>query len=181
MKYFVTLVLVLFVLASYGCPPKPVQVQQPYITGHGITQPGTGETGTGGITEEEMAERERRERLLREAAMGHLRDVLFDFDSYAITTESVELLTKAAQYLKQNASIRTTLEGHTDERGTIEYNMVLGQKRADAVRAFLVKLGIPASRLKTVSYGKEMPVDHGHDEAAWAKNRRVHFNAAGKE
>lgn len=181
MKYFVTVVLVLFVMVSYGCPPKPVQVQQPYVTGQAITQPETGGPGTGGITEEELAERERRERLLREAAMGHLRDVYFDFDSYAITNESVDILTKAADYLRQNTSTRTILEGHTDERGTIEYNMVLGQKRADAVRAFLIKLGIPASRLKTVSYGKEMPADPGQDEAAWAKNRRVHFNTGGKE
>jgi len=67
------------------------------------------------------------------------------------------------------------VEGHCDERGTIEYNLVLGQKRAEAVKDYLVKLGIEEKRIKTISYGKEMPVDPGHTEEAWAKNRRAHF------
>jgi peptidoglycan-associated lipoprotein len=68
-----------------------------------------------------------------------------------------------------------TIEGHCDERGTAEYNLALGERRAGAALAYLVSLGIPASRLKTVSYGKEFPFDPGHDDSAWAKNRRAHF------
>jgi peptidoglycan-associated lipoprotein len=77
--------------------------------------------------------------------------------------------------LRQNSSWVITIEGHCDERGTAEYNLALGERRAGAAMAYLVSLGIPASRLKTVSYGKEFPFDPGHDDSAWAKNRRAHF------
>ena len=74
--------------------------------------------------------------------------------------------------------MKVSVEGHCDERGTVEYNLALGQKRADSAKSFLVKAGIAADRLKTVSYGKERPADTGHSEAAWAKNRRVEIVAA---
>ena len=77
--------------------------------------------------------------------------------------------------LKRNPSWVVTIEGHCDERGTAEYNLALGERRANAARAYLVSLGIPADRLRTISYGKEFPFDPGHDEAAWARNRRAHF------
>jgi peptidoglycan-associated lipoprotein len=77
--------------------------------------------------------------------------------------------------VRQNSSWIVTVEGHCDERGTAEYNLALGDRRATAAVAYLRSLGIPADRLKTVSYGKEFPFDPGHDETAWAKNRRAHF------
>jgi peptidoglycan-associated lipoprotein len=80
-----------------------------------------------------------------------------------------------ATLLKRYTSWAVTVEGHCDERGTAEYNLALGERRAIAARAYLVSLGIAADRLRTVSYGKEFPFDPGHDEAAWAKNRRAHF------
>ena len=85
------------------------------------------------------------------------------------------MLDANAEVLKRYATWVVTIEGHCDERGTAEYNLALGERRAVAARSYLVSLGIGADRLKTVSYGKEFPFDPGHDEAAWAKNRRAHF------
>ena len=85
------------------------------------------------------------------------------------------MLDANAALLKQNMSWAVTIEGHCDERGTAEYNLALGERRAVAARAYLVSLGVPADRLRTVSYGKEFPFDPGHDESACAKNRRAHF------
>ena len=98
---------------------------------------------------------------------------LFDFDSYVLREDARAALDKDAGLLRSNAKINVTVEGHCDERGTAEYNQALGEKRAQAARDYLVAAGINASRLQTVSYGKEQPVDPGHDEAAWAKNRRA--------
>jgi len=106
---------------------------------------------------------------------GPLADVLFEYNSAALTSPAKELLQRHVDWLKTNASTRAALEGHADERGTVEYNLALGQQRARAVYDYLTSVGIPAARLSTVSFGKERPLDPGHDESAWAKNRRVHF------
>ena len=87
----------------------------------------------------------------------------------------IRILQATAQVLKQQAAWQVTVEGHCDERGTAEYNLSLGERRALAAKTYLVSLGIAADRLRTVSYGKEFPFDPGHDEAAWGKNRRAHF------
>ena len=101
------------------------------------------------------------------------KPALFDFDSYALREDARAALDKDAGLLRSNAGVNVTVEGHCDERGTAEYNQALGEKRAQAARDYLVAAGISASRLQTVSYGKEQPIDPGHDEAAWAKNRRA--------
>jgi peptidoglycan-associated lipoprotein len=106
---------------------------------------------------------------------GPLKDINFAFDSYALDGTSKSVLQTNAEWLKQNPSKRVIIEGHCDERGTNEYNMVLGANRARAGQEYLRSLGIPAQRMSTVSYGEEVPLDPGHDEAAWAKNRRDHF------
>lgn len=108
------------------------------------------------------------------ALAAALQDVFFDFDKYAIRPGDAEILKKDYAAIKSNPA-KVRVEGNCDERGTVEYNLALGQKRADAAKAYLVKLGADEKRLETVSYGKEKPVDPGHNEAAWAKNRRVHF------
>jgi len=100
--------------------------------------------------------------------------VRFAFDSYALTDEARSSLQRLAECLRQNR-VTVTLEGHCDERGTEEYNMALGERRASAVKRYLVNLGIEENRLRTVSYGKERPVAYGHNEEAWAQNRRVEF------
>lgn len=104
-----------------------------------------------------------------------LRPVFFDLDSSELSAEAQRTLNENARMLKQNSTWTVTIEGHCDERGTAEYNLALGERRALAARAYLVSLGLPADRLRTVSYGKEFPFDPGHDEAAFAKNRRAHF------
>lgn len=102
------------------------------------------------------------------------QDVNFAFDSAVLDATAQAILKDKAAYLKSNASA-TTIEGHCDERGTVAYNVALGERRAEAAKAFLVNLGIPASKMTTISYGKEKPLDPAKTEAAYAKNRRAHF------
>ncbi len=102
-------------------------------------------------------------------------DVHFDFDSSELTAAAKALLKDKAAWLTENASAAVTIEGHCDERGTTEYNLALGDRRSTAVKAYLVDLGIAASRMNTISYGEEKPVDTGKTELAWAMNRRAHF------
>jgi peptidoglycan-associated lipoprotein len=106
---------------------------------------------------------------------GPLGDVHFDLDSAALTEEARRQIEQHALWLQNHRDVRVTLEGHCDERGTVEYNLALGDQRARAVRDYLVSLGVAADRLRTVSYGKERPLDPASNEAAWARNRRVHF------
>ena len=113
-------------------------------------------------------------------AIVTLKDVHFDFDRYAIRPADVEILKREYPWFKANPGTRVRIEGNCDERGTIEYNLALGQKRADATKTFLMTIGVPANVLTTISYGKERPIDPGHDEDAWAKNRRAHLAPEGQ-
>jgi peptidoglycan-associated lipoprotein len=106
--------------------------------------------------------------------------VFFRFDSSDLDSAGQQSLNTNAEILKKYATWVITIEGHADERGTAEYNLALGERRAVAARTYLVSLGVPADRLRTVSYGKEFPFDPGHDEAAWAKNRRAQFVVTSK-
>ncbi len=103
------------------------------------------------------------------------QDINFDFDRYDLTPRSREILANHARILKENPNIKLTIEGHCDERGTIEYNLALGERRANAAKEYLVKYGIDPSRIRTISYGKERPLDPRSNEEAWAKNRRAAF------
>ena len=104
-----------------------------------------------------------------------LKAAFFEYDSAELDAAAQSVLTENATVLKKFPSWTVTIEGHCDERGTAEYNLALGERRAVAARAYLVSLGIPADRLRTVSYGKEFPFDPGKDDAAYSKNRRAHF------
>jgi peptidoglycan-associated lipoprotein len=108
-------------------------------------------------------------------AQGALKRVHFDFDKYDLQPEALRTLDGNATRIRENGSLRVRIEGHCDERGTVEYNLALGEKRARAVRDYLVSAGIPAQRLSIISFGKERPADPGHDEDAWATNRRAEF------
>jgi peptidoglycan-associated lipoprotein len=108
------------------------------------------------------------------------KPVFFGYDSAELTPEARQILDTNSTTLKTYTSWTITVEGHCDERGTAEYNLALGERRAVAAQSYLVSLGIPASRIRTVSYGKEFPFDPGHDEAAWARNRRAHIVITGK-
>jgi peptidoglycan-associated lipoprotein len=104
------------------------------------------------------------------------RVVHFDYDSSDLSNDDYQTLQAHAQFLVANANSRVALTGHTDERGTREYNMALGERRAKAVESFLITNGVNPQQLEAVSYGKEAPVNPGHDEAAWKENRRVEIN-----
>jgi len=104
-----------------------------------------------------------------------LKPVYFELDSSDISSDGRAALNANAAVMKQYATWTVTIEGHCDERGSAEYNLALGERRAVSARAYLVSLGIGADRLRTVSYGKEFPFDPGHDESAYAQNRRAHF------
>ncbi|MEW6752812.1 MAG: peptidoglycan-associated lipoprotein Pal [Candidatus Latescibacterota bacterium] len=128
--------------------------------------------------EREAADREARLKAEQEAAVRAARmlgAVYFDYDDFQIRQDQVGMLSEHADRLKAVQDVKLTLEGHCDERGTIEYNLALGQRRANSVKAFLVRAGVQGERLNLVSYGEQKPADPGHGEAAWARNRRVEF------
>jgi peptidoglycan-associated lipoprotein len=102
-------------------------------------------------------------------------NVLFDFDRYNIRPDQVDVIQSKVAYLQANSSVRAVIQGHCDERGTEAYNEALGDRRAKAAYNFLVDHGISGSRLSTVSYGKDFPLDPGHNESAWQRNRRAQF------
>ncbi|MEE8480918.1 MAG: peptidoglycan-associated lipoprotein Pal [Desulfobacterales bacterium] len=102
-------------------------------------------------------------------------DIYFEFDKATLLPMALDILKKKAEHLYNNPGITIVIEGHCDERGTNEYNLALGDRRAESAKSFLVDLGILPSRLTTVSYGEERPVDPNHNREAWAKNRRAHF------
>jgi len=108
------------------------------------------------------------------------QDVYFDFDKYDLRPDARAILDKKVAFLNENGSMRIQVEGHCDERGTSEYNLVLGERRANASKQYVTTAGINTARLSTISYGKERPLDPGHDEAAWARNRRSHFVITGQ-
>lgn len=102
-------------------------------------------------------------------------DVYFDFDKYNLKPKAREILADKAYWLKKNPSVKIYIEGHCDERGTNEYNLALGERRANSAKMYLTSLGISPGRLGTISYGEERPIDPSRNEVAWAKNRRAHF------
>lgn len=119
------------------------------------------------------------ERLLFEPGSQYgLQTVYFDYDSNTLRPDAMAILRENAEKIKQVPNVIIQLAGHTDERGTQEYNLALGERRALAVRQYLIQMGISGDRLITISYGKEFPAILGSDESAWAKNRRVEFNRA---
>ena len=109
-----------------------------------------------------------------------MRDVFFEYDKANIRDDQKAALNDNVSWLKANSRVRITVEGHCDERGTAEYNLGLGDRRAKTVKEYLQAAGIPADRIATISYGKERPFVLGHDESAWKWNRRGHFVISGQ-
>jgi peptidoglycan-associated lipoprotein len=137
---------------------------------------GTGDVGPTGVIEGEDISGDR----YLDGTLYGLQDINFEFDKSSLTGQAQEILRENAQWLADNPTVNVEIEGHCDERGTIEYNLALGDRRAKSARDFLINLGVSASRLSTISYGEEMPLDAGHNESAWAKNRRAHFTIIAK-
>jgi peptidoglycan-associated lipoprotein len=181
--------LLLVPLAFAGCKKKPKTNPEPYNS-----------TATGTIVDNgaradslradsiaradrERAERERREREMA-AAASSAREALteivfFEYDSDEITSSAESKLNTKAAVLRANPNVRIRIEGHADQRGSTEYNLALGQRRAEAVRAYMVNLGIDGGRMSTISYGKERPLMEGDDESSYARNRRAEFAVIG--
>lgn len=125
------------------------------------------------IEEEELNAAKRQEMTARQQFTSE--DVYFEFDSAALTFEARDVLKRKTEWLRTNPDGNILIEGHCDERGTTEYNLALGDQRAQSAKRFIINLGISPARLSTVSYGEEKPLDPGNSEEAWAKNRRAHF------
>jgi len=111
---------------------------------------------------------------------GWIRDVFFSYDAFTLSTDAQDALATTASWLKSHPQYNLLIEGHTDERGTEQYNLALGDRRANTAKDYLTTLGIASGRLRTVSYGEERPFNEGPGETAWAENRRAHFVLTGK-
>ncbi|MBI4556144.1 MAG: peptidoglycan-associated lipoprotein Pal [Candidatus Hydrogenedentes bacterium] len=161
--------LAVILAASNGCAKKKKDQQiNPDLTSTS-TQPET--TTSEGLPDVEI------EKLLFDRAAG-LKNVYFDYDKYALRPDAIATLKENADLLKKYPNVLVQIAGHCDERGTQEYNLALGEKRALSTREYLMQLGISGDRLVTISYGEEMPAAPGHDESAWSQNRRCEFNKA---
>jgi peptidoglycan-associated lipoprotein len=169
-----------------GCRRRPVATEPAPADTVGTYLPPTGADADSIRMAEERDrlenERLERERLEREGARA--REVLteivfFEYDSYEITPDAAELLRLKAAVLNANPNVRIRIEGHADQRGSTEYNLALGQRRAEAVRVFLADYGVDVSRFATTSYGKERPLMEGDDEYAFSRNRRAEFAVTG--
>jgi peptidoglycan-associated lipoprotein len=167
------LVLCFSIMMTIGCAKKSVVKEQP-VTGE---QKAVAETAKEVVQKEEPAKEVAKvEEAAAQAAPAEMfKDINFDFDKFNLKPEAREILKQHADFLAKNADTNVTIEGHCDERGTAEYNLALGERRAKEAMKYLKELGINAKRMKTVSFGKEKPLDPGHNEEAWAKNRRDHF------
>jgi peptidoglycan-associated lipoprotein len=110
-----------------------------------------------------------------ERSATELRTIYFEFDAYSLQSDARNRLEQNAQYMREHPQARIEVQGNCDERGSTEYNLALGQRRAEAARRYLVNLGIDAGRIDTISFGEENPAVRGHSETAWAKNRRDDF------
>ncbi len=154
-------------VAVSGCAKKKRITDESTISGTGTT--GSEETLS------ESGSLGRYKRGLGPEEDGILKDVHFAYDSYELDGNARDVLAANAEWLKENSRARTEIEGHCDERGTVEYNLALGAKRAKAVKDYLVSLGVASERLSTISYGEELPLCRDAGEQCYARNRRVHF------
>ena len=155
-----------FALALGGCGKKsaPVLTPDPVTPPEDVTDNGGNDGGIKLPTEG------------TDTRPKTLSPVFFDYDAFSLRADARRTIEDNGNAIQANPEWAVvTLEGHCDERGTTEYNLSLGQKRADSVRSYLVQLGVPQERIQTISYGEERAFDSGHSEAAWAQNRRVHF------
>jgi peptidoglycan-associated lipoprotein len=174
-RFWVVLALLLVIpglMLTTSCAKKQVQ------SGAEVTPP----PEEGVVSDEDARARALEEQRLREqraAAAARERfenqDIHFDFDKSSLTPAAQAILRDKAAYLMANTNVSVIIEGHCDERGTNEYNMALGDRRAASAKNFLVDLGVASRRLTTISYGEEKPIDPASNEAAWEKNRRAHF------
>ncbi|MEA3545531.1 MAG: peptidoglycan-associated lipoprotein Pal [Thermodesulfobacteriota bacterium] len=173
------LVVMLFVLTllASGCAKKPA-ADDSAITG--TTAVEMEQQQPAGVTDQSVVDNSAYNaaaaaRAAERAAAKGLEPIHFDFDQYVLTDTAKSILVSNAGLLRAAAAIKVLIEGHCDERGSDEYNLALGEKRALATKTYLVSLGVTADRMSTISYGEEMPIDSARTKEAWAKNRRANF------
>jgi len=169
-KKIAFLMSILFLIGLGGCAKKPIVRPHPESVAETetVVEPVVVSTSA---AEEQAEEPSLRGKEYKETE--NLKKVYFDYDDDKLTAETRSILSDNALWLKKNQAVEIIIEGHCDERGTIEYNLALGDRRAKAARKYLMRLGVSGKRIATISYGEEKPADFGHDENAWAKNRRA--------
>ncbi len=178
MKRVMILILVCLVAVAFTTSCKPKVKPAPPVTPQVKEQPKVEKVEPQkpivkpALSEEEIFMAKSLEQVNKEQL---LRMINFDYDKFDVREDAKGLLEGNAAWLKKWKSAKILIEGHCDERGTEDYNLALGEKRAKGAYDYLISLGIPAERMKTISYGKSQPLDMGKDESAWAKNRRAQF------
>jgi peptidoglycan-associated lipoprotein len=180
----VFLILALMV-GGFGCAKQTVPPQPGFGAGTGGPSEGFGTGGPGGAggaglddarwRELGLTSEQEKQEFLAKSQRFENEDVYFDYDAYTLSEPAKRILDEKAAFLKRYPKAKVTIEGHCDERGTTEYNLALGERRANSALQYLNNSGVGRTNLTTISYGKERPAAPGHDEAAWAKNRRDHF------
>jgi peptidoglycan-associated lipoprotein len=173
----ITIFILCFGLIMIGCPKKTVMKEEPSVKKEEAAK----------AEAERAKEKETKEQfektLVAEKTPGIegevfesslLKDIHFDFDRYDIRPADAAILKENAALLNKFTNVKIQIEGHCDERGTVEYNLALGERRATSAKNYLVSLGVASVRISTISYGEEKPLDPSHNEEAWAKNRRAH-------
>ena len=181
MRKWIFAAIVIATLA--GCASKGTQDAAPVEDKGGsatVVAPGTSTTGVGGTGISGTATGGQLPHKDPSNILSQKRTIYFDYDSDTIKDEYKATIEAHAKYLQANRQLRVTLQGNTDERGTREYNIALGQRRADNVKKLMVLLGASEVQIETVSFGKEKPHREGHDETSWAENRRVDIVYAGE-
>ncbi len=178
-SWMITILILCIALIMTGCPKKTVVKEEPSVKKEDTAKAEAERKAT----EAEKAKGEFDKTLVAKKTPGIegevfesslLKDVHFDFDKYDIRPADAAVLKENAALLKKYPKVKIQVEGHCDERGTVEYNLALGERRANSTRNYLVSIGLSPERISTISYGKERPLDPAHNEAAWAKNRRAH-------
>jgi len=175
-----TILILCIGLIMMGCPKKTVVKEEPALTKEEATK---AEAERIKKEKEAKAREEFEKSLVAKKTPGIegvvfesslLKDIRFDFDKYNIRPGDTAILKENAAVLKKYHNVKVQIEGHCDERGTNEYNLALGERRANSTKNYLLSMGISPERISTISYGEERPVDPGHNEEAWTKNRRAH-------
>jgi peptidoglycan-associated lipoprotein len=172
----ITIFILCFGLIMIGCPKKTVMKEEPTVKKE--------EAKAEAAAAKEKEAKEQFEKSLVAAKTpgiegqvfesSLLKDIHFDFDRYDIRSIDASILKENAALLNKFTNVKIQIEGHCDERGTVEYNLALGERRATSAKNYLVSLGVASVRISTISYGEEKPLDPSHNEEAWAKNRRAH-------
>lgn len=184
-KGFVTLVIIICLgLIISGCPKKTALKEEPSVKSAQELEAMEAARVREEEAKRELAKKEFERSLVAKKTPGiagevfeteMIKDIHFDFDKYSISPKDAEILRENSALLIKYPAMNFQIEGHCDERGTNEYNLALAERRANSTMKYLISLGIEPSRISTISYGEERPLDPQHNEEAWTKNRRAHF------